>query len=359
MIVVPRGASLSAANPLLGVYVLERGVLAAPTSASYAIFDVSDDDRMLSPVQVYPPSGEQAVDPELDRVGDLLAGHYAATWSVPALETLGRHAIRWTVATADGTRTFSEEFDVAAGVVGGRFRGYALPSDLRAEGVGVDVSEVRIQRALATSAAFIERVTSRFFDPRALSLSLDGTGDPVLRFSVPVIAVSSVDYLDDAGESAAVDLAGLRVYNRWITEGLTNPDDRDDPRAEWAWRDFPAAIGSGCYMWREGRKNVRVRGLFGYTDPGDNYVGDTPVRIRHLAAMLALRELPAAWGDAGLRDEVRNRHRILSETTRDQSYTLGRDSRLGAQGGGAEFTGDPDLDQILIEFMAPPFVGSP
>jgi hypothetical protein len=177
-----------------------------------------------------------------------------------------------------------------------------------------------------------------------------------------VIALALAEYRDDAAgvNATPISLDDVRVYNRWLTQGMVLPDDRDDPRAEWVRiaRPFPFQRHEPAYViWRTGRQNVRVLGLFGYTDPDGGFVGSTPERIRHVAKLLALRDLPGAWGDSE-REDVRNRHRLLSETTRDQSYTLGRDARLGASGGGADLTGDPDIDGILAEYAAPPFVGS-
>lgn len=357
MIVAPRGAALGAARPLLRVVVLEAGALAEPSALSFAVFDVSDDDKLLQPVQVFPGTGEHPVDLDLDRVpGPLDVGHYAAAWTVPALEPLGKHEVRWTVVTPSGTRTYREEFDVAVGAVGGSFDAYALPSDLRDEGVGDDFSEARLQRALARATEYVEKVTRRFFGPRVLSLSLDGSGSGEQRVDAPVIALASASYVDEAG-SEALQLSDVRVYNRWLTEGLTSPDDRDDPRVGWVApeRPFPFPDGNTRYRaWTRGRQNVRLVGIFGYTEPDGSPTGRVPDRIREVTKLLALRDLPGAWSDPETRAEVRSRGRLVSETTRDQSYTLGRDLRVDA----AEFTGDPDIDQVLVDFMAPPYVGS-
>lgn len=346
--VVPRGAQLGAAIPLLRMYALVGGVLVEPDTAAWEVYDVGDDDKLLNPV--LRDSGQ------VESVTDVLpVGAYAAAWAVPSDEPLGRHEVRWEF-TYDGvTYTYREEFDVAPGVVGGSFRSYALPSDLRAEGACSEFSEARIQRALARAAETIDKLTNRFFEPRTLSLTLDGPGGPALRFGFPVLGVASVAYVGDY--AADVPLDRVRVYNRWLTEGMILPDDRDDPRV--------ALLPDGYKLprfnayprelpWRSGRQNVRVSGLFGYTDPDGSPLGKTPDAVVEVCKVLALRDLPGIYSGADERDAERARGRLLSETTRDQSRTYGADPRLAAAG----WTGDPDVDTVLARYAAPPFVGS-
>lgn len=346
--VVPRGAQLGAANPLLRLYCVVGGALVEPDTAAWTVYDVGDDDKLLSPVL--------RATGQVEAVDDVLpVGAYAADWAVPADEPLGRHEVRWEFEYAGVTYAYREEFDVAPGVVGGAFRSYALPSDLRAEGACGEHSEARIQRALARSAETIDKVTNRFFEPRALSLTLDGTGGPALRFGFPVLAVASVAYVGDYATD--VPLGRVVAYNRWLTEGMVLPDDRDDPRIALMpdgydlprYRALPRNV-----PWIRGRQNVRVVGLFGYTDPSGSPVGKTPEAIREVCKALALRDLPGMYSGADERDAERLRGRILSETTRDQSRTVGADPRLASAG----WTGDPDLDATLARYCAPPFVGA-
>jgi len=50
--------------------------------------------------------------------------------------------------------------------------------------------------------------------------------------------------------------------------------------------------------------------------------------------------------------EERKRSRIMQETTDRHAYMLFPDKRP------SEFTGDPEIDAILVQFMAPPGMGS-
>ena len=347
-VVVPREVQLGATNPLLRLYCVVGGALVEPDTAVWSVYDVGDDDKLLSPV--LRDAGQ------VEAVTDILpVGVYAADWLVPGDEPLGRHEVRWEFSYGGVTYAHREEFDVAVGVAGGLFRSYALPSDMRAEGVPSDYSEARLQRALASAAETIDKVTNRFFEPRPLDLTLDGTGGPALRFGFPVIAVASVAYVGDY--SAEVPLARVIAYNRWLTEGMALPDDRDDPRIALMpdGYDLPRYRALPRHMpWLAGRRNVRVAGLFGYTDPDGSPTGKTPEAIREACKAIALRDLPGMYSGADERDAERSRGRVLSETTRDQSRTRGADPRLAAAG----WTGDPDVDAVLARYAAPPFVGS-
>ena len=347
-VVVPRSAQLGAANPLLRLYCVVGGALVEPDSAVWTVYDVGDDDKLLQPV--LRETGQ------IEAVTDVLpVGAYTTNWAVPADAPLGRHEVRWEFVVDGMTYEYREEFDVAPGVVGGAFRSYALPSDLRAEGACDGHSEARIQRALARAAETINKVTNRFFEPRALTLTLDGPGGPALRFGFPVLAVALVAYVGDY--AADVPLDRVRVYNRWLTEGMALPDDRDDPRIAMLpdgyqlprFNAYPREL-----LWRGGRQNIRVAGLFGYTDPDGSPVGKTPDAIVEVCKVLALRDLPGLYSGADERDAERARGRLLSETTRDQSRTYGADPRLAAAG----WTGDPEVDAVLARYAAPPFVGS-
>lgn len=59
------------------------------------------------------------------------------------------------------------EFDVLAAGAGSYRSGYALVSDLRAEGVTeADSTDVRLARLLHLVSQYVDRMTGRFFEPR-------------------------------------------------------------------------------------------------------------------------------------------------------------------------------------------------
>jgi hypothetical protein len=195
-----------------------------------------------------------------------------------------------------------------------------------------------------------------------MTVALDGSGGRIQLLGHPIIAVRDVKllvaYPAEIGE-LPVTPSFFRVYNRHLSQGLLDPDDRENPRLEFFHEDdllgvsaTPAAsLGLGSLVWLRGTQNVVVDGLFGFTDPDGSPVGRTPDLIRHVTKLLVLRELPL-MADVASREERQQRWRIVSERTRDQSYDL---DPLRFQGG---LTGDPALDAVLVAYQRPPHLGS-
>jgi hypothetical protein len=132
---------------------------------------------------------------------------------------------------------------------------YITEAELIAEGITLVTGDPRglIPRAQAQ----VERVTGRIFEPRALTLALNGSGTSWLHFGNPIIALTSIT---EGG--TLVDATGYLVRNRHLT-GVTSPDDRVDPTVELYEDAFEA---SGRSVWSEGVGNYEVAGIFGYTD---------------------------------------------------------------------------------------------
>ena len=157
----------------------------------------------------------------------------------------------------------------------------------------------------------------------------------------------------------AVDPTLYRIYNRHLTQGLLLPDDRDDPKLEFfhgsdlgGVRFEPAgALGLASLVWPRGQQNVMVRGVFGYTEPDGSPTGSTPTLIRQVTKLLVMRDLPRLT-DLDRREDAQRRWRLTSERTRDQAYTL---EALKLQGA---FTGDPEIDNILVAFVRPADLGA-
>jgi hypothetical protein len=122
--------------------------------------------------------------------------------------------------------------------------------------------------------------------------------------------------------------------------------------------DSNATWQSRQVFW-PGPRNVQLSGLWGYTDPdADCQVGVTPDMIRRATMMLVAREM-VGIGDVAGRADAQNAYRISDQRTRDQSVTYGPGrSDLAASGGAGEFTGDPAIDDLIAQFVAPPFIGT-
>jgi hypothetical protein len=360
----------NAANPILDLWiqiplVVDDGSgatvsqLAAPVSIGWSIVTLATEARAQTPVQV--ASG--TVDLTADRVPDATVGHYAANtapsgWTLPSSHPLeyGRYAIVWSVVLVAGgpTVTVRREFDLIKGgappaIVGSA---YATVSDLRDEGVTVDDgSDLRLMRSIALASRLIDRATGRFFEPRFIAQTIDGTGGRAVQFGDPLIALQSLTLGNPV--VSTIGLGGLRLFNRHITQRLLSPDDRDDPKIEFVhFRDIfgrqrSASVDSPLFgvpfrdlFFPSGVQNVNVTGLWGYTDPDGSPAGDTPIMVRHCCKLIVMREWRKMNDD--LRDD-RKRHRLTSEKTRDQSYTLDKLSE-------GHVTGDREIDDILLAY---------
>src|SRR6185503_259475 len=179
MSAIARGQSSDGANPVLELFTPSRGVLVDAAAVSFQIFDVSDDAKRASPVQVFPvaPDTRAAVNlAEPWPTGDKLStGHVVARWTPGPDEALGAHEIRWLVQGVAGAaeQTVTADFDVLAAGAGSHRTNYALVSDLRAEGVTVtEATDARLARLIRLASQYVDRMTGRFFDPRPMTLAL-------------------------------------------------------------------------------------------------------------------------------------------------------------------------------------------
>lgn len=220
----------------------------------------------------------------------------------------------------------------------------------------------------------IDRYTGRFFEPRDLTITIDGTGSKTLLLGHPIIAIGSIKIGDDFSTTEEVDLDDVRIYNRHLTENLTEPDDRETPKIEIyeydAREEQIPMLGEdsafsifGMGRWPEGDQNVQIVGTFGYTDydpdeeveEGEAPQGMTPLLIQRAAVLMCLRDLRPAYSEGSMREDDMNRSRVTSFRTRDQSITLEKPSMVFGAG---SFTGDPEIDRILLEYVRPPHYGA-
>lgn len=342
-----RGQASDCTNPVLDLFTQVGGVLTDVAVLEYQIFDVSDAAKQLNPVQVYPETaGERAVVNviELCPTGDKLStGHFVARWTPPLDEPIGTHELRWffKLTATSPEQTFKEELEVLPEVVAQAFRGYCFVSDLRAEGVPESqASDDRLISLIDLASRYIDAITGRFFEAREMTVDLEGRGAPVLLLGVPIIALSRLMLVGETGEGE-IEPGDFRVYNRHLAQKLASPDDRENPKV--------ALLGGRVFP--DGYQNVRLEGVFGYTEHDGSPCGKTPRLIREVCKKLVIRELPLL-GDAAKRDDAQRRWRLISEKTRDQSYTLANVASTGAM------TGDTEIDTVLAMFTRPVEVGA-
>jgi hypothetical protein len=85
--------------------------------------------------------------------------------------------------------------------------------------------------------------------------------------------------------------------------------------------------------------------------------GQVPLDIVRACLMLVIRWKDPIGSDEGQSSVIQGR--LMSERTDNYSYTLGKDEGGGGGGGGGTVvtTGDTWVDQILANFVPPPYVG--
>lgn len=353
MAALARGQTSDCSNPELDLYTMVNSVRTDMYSVAFQVYEKVTNPG--TPVQVYPavPGDKQALNvADLCPTGHKLStGHYVAEWTPELTEPIGAHLIQWyfKLTAVSPEQSFCEEFEVLPEATGATAIGYTTIQALRDEGVpDPPYSDAYLAAVIARASMLIDRYTGRWFSPRQLTLLFDGTGARSLHLEAPIIAIDSVDLFDHG-----VLLEDLAIYNRHITQNLTFPDDRDNPRIEieQALHDeFRFALG--LHVFPVGQQNIRVVGTFGYTDYDGTPFGRTPLLIEEACKLLCIRDLAPKF-TADPTDEAFTAHRIIEMKTRDQSVKFANPSDLGAAGPGP-FTGDRRIDDILLMYRAPP-----
>lgn len=222
--------------------------------------------------------------------------------------------------------------------------GYVTVQEVRDEGLTdtEKYSDAFINSRIAFNTRMIELWTGQIFQATPMIFDWDGQGTYNLSLDIPIVSIKEVTLLDrefPVTEVFTFSLDDIVVYNRHITKKLKQPDDREDPRIANVY--FP-----------KGRQNIRIDGVFGYTDE----FGNTPVEIKRALILMVLRDKEK------LASNRRNRSllsglggRIKKETTDGHSYELAIANR--AAGSTPYFTGDEEIDHILHNFVRPMGLG--
>lgn len=404
-----QGSSSSVATPVLDVWtaVGSPRTLIDIAVLQFRVFDISSDSKKVHPVQVYPLSSDwQDVDPTAAsptgvRLG---VGHYFAPYTVSLSEPIGDHRIEWQYrqTVSSPWESFKEEFYVAAnaGPGGPRPDLYCTVEDIRAEGFTNPTSypDSRIMALIELASRYVDKCTGRWFYPKEFLLAnppegwvptvnlvpgtdyptpdqgtldpddrpfmIDGTDSrrlitcdlevPICR--VDFIALENQDFLDS--QLLWIQLSDVRVYNRHL-RGMTRPDDRENPQIAFTsagkiYEMRASSILPAPRMFPDGRMNIYLFGVFGYTDPdptGVSAVGVTPLLIRQVTKLLVIRDLlPEA--SRAMKMKFRNMYRIIGDHEGNTSVQL---QQLWLKGG---YTGDPDIDGILVGYRRPAQFGA-
>lgn len=204
---------------------------------------------------------------------------------------------------------------------------YCTIQDIREEGITVEqASDSKLYMLIELATSFIDGVTGQWFEPRPMELRLDGNDSEILLLPVFLISIS-VKGVRINGQA----ISDFRIYNRFW------PDDRFNPQI---YREAG---------WPFGKQNIIIDGVWGFVEKeGEGH--RTPTLITQAAKRLVIRELPAL-GDVDAQD-ARQRVRIVQESTDGHQYSLARETRF------TDYTGDPEIDEILIRYRLPAAIGS-
>lgn len=249
---------------------------------------------------------------------------------------------------------------------------YATVEQLRAEGVGADETEQRLELILSRAQLLIENWTKRWFYPKSTMFLLDGTGSDQLQIGHPIIYIEELRVLNPdttylTRSDEFIDMRSIRVYNRHLTMGLLDPDDRDNPRIQYqsSWSGARRSIEiwpSGFFP--VGVQNVLVKGMFGYTEYGDGTdlapdgitpVGRTPPAIGLATLLLAVRDI-LPLGDLESRNELGQMSRLQSLRTRDQSISWGYQQSTLNSLGDSNYAASGIAGNSMIKSLLQPYV---
>ena len=138
---------------------------------------------------------------------------------------------------------------------------YATVADLRAEGVTTATADdARLTSLIEEAGQTIDRITGWFFEPRLLTLRLEGRGRPTIQPPFPPIRL---DRLTVKGVELPLTPADIVIVGAPVCPGFSGP------RITLRHRVFP--LGQG---------NVEIEGLWGYTEPDGTAPGRTPLPRR-------------------------------------------------------------------------------
>lgn len=343
---VARDETIDSTNPKLDLFTSVDGLSTDVAVLAYAIFE--DDGTTVVKARV-------SIDPTTDApTGERLAtGHFSIdSWTVPSAQPLGTYKITWyfQLTASSPEQVFTEDFEVVS-VIGSGMEGYALVQDFRDEGwTSAMVTDARLLSLISRASRRIDRLTGQWFNARTGTMTLDGSGSLALRFPVPVISISSVSV-----DGVEVSLTSFKVYNRHLS-GVHNPDDRGDPRIALYQASSVVPIPFWTMpVWQVGRQNIIVEGVFGYTDP-PGPPGTTPEDIKEACMLMVAKKIPL-MSDTESRDDLRRAGFVNKIRTRDQEIGWDVGAQQKALSGGYRLTGDSEIDDLLIGYMAPTSIG--
>ena len=347
-----RAQASTATNPLLTfIYQTpERGFMKDVSALSYAVVDISTPAKELNPTEVVAKTSIDLVTSKLSK------GRYFAPLTIGEDWDLGDYQVVWYYEYEGGDEQTLVTPLVVTDEAFGPPSYYATVQDVYDTGLSpVTYTVKNVRGALAKAHALIERWTGRVFRPQYKVHRVDGCGGMKLRLGEPIIAVERIDVEDEyvQGYLFEEEDSELHIYNRHIRYGTLAPDDRNNPHIDYSYATRPLGpLG----RFSDGALDVKVTGMFGYTEPDGSPLGCTPPLVRELAVKIALLHVDgAATDDAWF---AKNKWKITEERTREQSVRYGSvgssASTFVGPGSSAFFTGDPEIDGLILSLKVGP-----
>ena len=357
-----KGEESTSTNPALQLFIRLGEFLADPISATYRIEDIHNPD--VAPVVKVANTSFNLDDIGLggNRLG---VGRYyiPVGLSTSTDFSYGTHRVVCNYVMVTGGRSYSqvidfEVLDAAYFPTGDSYIGYATTRSLVDNGfLPFSYAPEKVHRHIRRASIELENITSRFFEPRYFQMDLDGMVSTALFVDEAIIAVEKVEVVATDGSGVetleAFDSSLYRVYNRHL-DGLLNPDDRDNPLLSMGRTRYVPGVTSshGESHWPSGKQNIRITGVFGFTDPDPRsdkiLIGHTPDDFQQILGVMIDRFLT----DPTLSSMATQQPGLVkSYKTRDQAiHFYGASGNVSYTGG---WTGDTLLDQKLQRFVKP------
>lgn len=358
-----QGEQSTKTSPIIQLFCRSGGFLADLYSGSFYIEDMVDPAG--------PGREKVAATPFVAGTHKVDTGRYAILTGATTTWRVGTHraVCSYTMESGGPTYTQSIQFEVldpTDWATGTPYTGYISTRQVYQDGYAtLATSRQKLHRWLHEICTRIERWTGRWFEPRFMQLTKAGTEMPNLMLQQPIIAIDNVYavWQTTSGEDTYLFEQYLyKVYNRHL-DGYLETDDRGHPQLVLTSVDGTIVKVSG-FSWPYGNQNVRVGGVFGYTDPafdpnnGRVLIGTTPADIARVSGALLTR----LSGDPSMSSLTTWTPGSIREyRTRDQAIKFGGGGSMSSSGGGGgtagEFSGDPLIDQILLRYSQPIAVG--
>jgi len=272
-------------------------------------------------------------------------------WTPELTTAVGTHRIewRWKISAAAPWQGGFEDIEILQESSGGTTGTYITVSDVRKAGLtdGTKYPDADVMAAIETWQAFIDRATRQWFAPRVYTAELDGTDSDALHLGVPII---SIEYLQINNSGVDLSAEYYKVYS-----AIGYRDDRRNPRIKLTAENARPSIynaGSTSRIFRKGRQNQIVKGVFGFVEAD----GSTPLLIKRALTKLVVEKLtqPIYGADPADAPPIVV-GALLEESTdghsRKWGYAGGETAK--SKPGLSGITNDPEILNIIKLYRAP------